>query len=112
MVVTQFTLMHIHTLQVVVEVQQQLEETYQHLMDQVVVALVKKLVVHQQVEQEILPPLLPLKVITVEQELLLLLIKVDQAVERLELEQLWIHLQVIKGNLAVQVLFLIYQAHQ
>jgi hypothetical protein len=40
------------------------------------------------VEQEILPPLLPLKVITVEQELLLLLIKVDQVVEQLELEQL------------------------
>ena len=77
-----------------------------------VVQVVAQVGRQEQVEQEILPPLLPLKVITVEQELLLLLIKVDQAVEQLELEQLWIHLQVIKGNLAVQVLFLIYQAHQ
>ena len=51
MVVTQFTLMHIHTLQVVVEVQQQLEETYQHLMDQVVVAQVK--ISHQSMEQQL-----------------------------------------------------------
>ena len=51
MVVTQFTLMHIHTLQVVVEVQQQLEETHQHLMDQVVVAMEK--ISHQSMEQQL-----------------------------------------------------------
>ena len=53
-----------------------------------VVQVVAQVGRQEQVEQEILPPLLPLKVITVEQELLLLLIKVDQAVEQLELEQL------------------------
>ena len=53
-----------------------------------VVQVVAQVGKQEQVEQEILPPLLLLKVITVGQELLLLLIKVDQAVEQLELEQL------------------------